>query len=338
MRRAIPLAYLLCCGSAVAEEGVHWRYSAPPECPNEQEFRAQVRARLLDDEQASVSSLDGSAMSVEVRLEPSLRRASFVLEEAGAPRVERTIEGDSCDELASGLALITALAFGAAEEPAAEPVRYAELPSAPASEPPPVSEAPSATAKRRADIRDAAPVPAASSEGMNLEAGAGGWVNSWLAPDVAFGSDAFVRLAPRARGWSLRLSGLYGFGGTYVDERLAKFTFVGGRIEGCPLSRSLPLSLSGEACLAIELGALHGQGEEGSALREGAAGTVFWAASALLGRLRGRLGERVSLEGQAELGAPWVRHQFVFAEPTERIFRTPALGFAARVGVGIEFL
>jgi hypothetical protein len=171
-----------------------------------------------------------------------------------------------------------------------------------------------------------------------MEGGAGGWLNTWLAPGGTLGGDLFLRLAPRAHGWSVRLAGLYGAGGTSVDDRSAAFTYLGARAEGCPLSRELPLNLVGEACVAFDLGALRGRGDASSELLEGTSRTVFWAAGVLGGRLRASFGARLSVEAQAELGLPFVRHDFMFQDPPTLIFRVPAVGFGAGLGLGVEFL
>jgi hypothetical protein len=346
MKRALSLAYCLVCGSAFAQEGVRWRYSAPPECPSEQEFRAEVRARLLRSPPPS-DSAKTEQVNVEVRLEPSAGRAVLLLEEPGQPPIERAVEGDSCAELASGLALITALAFGAGPEatsattPNAAPAAEAEAATPPIA-PKPRSHPPtqeSLPAERSEPKRNGPSSAPPRSLPLGLEAGLGGWLNTWSSPEVSVGADAFLRLAPRASGgWSLRVAGLYGFASSSVGDRLAEFTFFGARPEGCPLSQVVPLQLLGEACLAFDLGALTGRGEEGSALLAGTSKTVFWAAAVAVGRLRGKLGQRVSVEAQAELGLPLVRHEFVFEEPRERIFRPPAVGFGARVGLGVQFL
>ena len=97
-------------------------------------------------------------------------------------------------------------------------------------------------------------------------------------------------------------------------------------------------NLSGEACLALDLGALRGHGDADSALLAGSTQTVFWAASVLAGRLRARFGKRISLEGQAELGFPLVRHEFVFQEPHELIFQIPPVGVGAGLALGAEIL
>jgi hypothetical protein len=121
MRRGIWWACCLICGSASAQDGIAFQYSAPPECPSEKQFRELVQSRLLGDPRPGGTGQDeksSSWVSVEVRLEPAQHRATLVLKEPKQLPVERVVHGDSCDELVSGLALITALAFGAAREPA----------------------------------------------------------------------------------------------------------------------------------------------------------------------------------------------------------------------------
>ncbi len=341
MRRAWPLAYCLLGGAAFAQTGVSWQYSAPAECPSEREFREQVSANLLRDPRTSelASKLNAGEVRVEVRLEPSEHRASLRFQEPGLRVVERTIEGDSCGELASGLALITALAFGDPQEPSA--TTAGEAPAKPTETPPPAVIQPSA--KPPADSRPPEPSPASdrapASPHLNVEVGAGGWLDTWSAPDLTYGVDAFIRLAPKARTtWSLRLAGLYGASTATVDSRRADFDYLGGRAEGCPISQRLPLRLTAEACVALDLGALRGTGDANSALAEATSHTIFWAAAMISARLRARIAGPVSLEGQAELGLPFVRHEFVFEDPRQRIFQVPAAGFGARLGLGVEFL
>jgi len=348
MRRALSLGGLLWCGTAFAQTAVRWDYVAPPECPSEQEFRAEVGMRLLRDPQANAVAEDApgpSDASVEVRLEPAERRASMVFRQPGAPRIERTVEGESCGELASGLALITALAFGGPQSPSDPmlgdaPAREGSAP-APAAAPPKTPAPASAPTQPPHDELHAssgrasvsAPVPFA------LEVGGGGWLNTWSAPNGNLGGDVFVRAAGKpSQVWSARLGGFYGLDSTTVGSRRADFTFLAGRAEGCPLSRRAVWTLSGEACLALDLGALRGRGDANSALLGGASRTVFWAAGVLAGRLRARFGERISLEGQAELGFPLVRHEFVFQEPHELIFKVPPFGIGAGLALGAEIL
>ncbi|HEY0463566.1 MAG TPA: hypothetical protein VGC79_05130, partial [Polyangiaceae bacterium] len=246
----------------------------------------------------------------------------------------------------SGLALITALAFGAAREgsnaTAAADFETSEAkPAAPAGPPapqlePPLPESPALT---QAEPARTSPRPAAaSSPRLAVELGAGGWVNSWSAPNGGLGADLFLRVAPQApHRWSLRASGLYGFRVSSVGDRVAEFRFVGGRAEGCPLSHGVQRWLSGEACLGLELGALSGRGRDSSALLVAASDTVLAATALATGRIRARFGRRFFIEAQGDLGVPLLRHEFVFEDPPERIFRTPVLGFSARLGLGVQF-
>lgn len=312
--------------------------------------------RLLRDAAAGTltDEAPGSAdTSVAVHLEPAERRASLVLRELGAPVIERTVEGETCAELASGMALITALAFGgpqapldsvAGDAPASERSPLSMGTATPPlvatpllNEPlPAVAEGPSPADDRQSQT---GPTIASAATPLDLEVGGGAWLNTWSSPNGNLGANVFFRLAGRAsRAWSARLGGFYGTDSTSVGDRRAEFTFLAGRAEGCPLARPLVWNLSGEACLALDLGALRGRGDADSALLGGSTRTVFWAASVLAGRLRARFGERISLEAQAELGFPLVRHEFVFQEPHELIFQIPALGVGAGLALGAEIL
>jgi hypothetical protein len=347
MRRAVSLAVCLLSGPTFAQEGVRWRYVAPPECPSEQQFRDQVRARLLRDPGArEAAPSEGAPVSVEIRLEPSQQRAFLLLRGPGAPPIERVIEGNSCAELASGLALITALAFGATGEPpsattpgprgVAEPDAPTPMntPVTPPAEPRPAG---SMTAQPQGSPAPAQRLPS-NSRRLGMEVGAGGWLNTWSAPGGALGADAFVRVGPDPLGgWSVRLAALYGFGASSVGGRRAEFRFFGARAEGCPISRGRP-TFVGEACLALDVGSLRGKGDEASLLEQGASGAVLWAAAVIVGRLRARVGEHVSLEGQGELGVPLVRHEFVFEDPHEQVLVAPTLGVAAGLGLAVKFL
>lgn len=346
MKRGIWWALFLVCGTASAQDGVRWQYFAPPECPSEQQFRELVRARLLRDPQGNVSTpkeSGESAVSVEVRLDPAQHRATLLLREPNTNPVERAVNGDSCDELASGLALITALAFGAAEEaPSAtiEPQATAAEAAAATSARAPPPEPPSPTeptSKREQAPRHAEP-GTSRARPLSVELGAGGSLSGWSAPGVGLGADLFLRLAPQAqRGWSLRATALYRYSTSSTGGREAEFSFFGGRAEGCPISLSFQHRFTVEGCGALELGALRAAGRDSSALLESASDTVLSATALLTGRLRMRLAKQIYVEGQGDLGFPLVHHEFVFEEPRERIFRTPVVAFSGRIGLGVQF-
>ena len=371
MRPKILVVSLLAAGpvarSASASDELRFEYEAPADCPQQAEFRARVRERLLG------ASAEKLGTVVRVRVEPAARRASVELQDADGSRSTRAVQGDTCDELVAGAALITALAFGAhssaatpeevspATSPAAGAAVAPESAAAPEAKPPDVISTKPALRKNGAPAkRVAAPRPRTSVQPerdqpsdeqsaasaavpavprqLGWDAGAGGWVTSWLSPTRTLGADLFVRLGPRPSGWSARLSGLYGTATAYEDKRRADFSFWGGRLEGCPLSLEPWSRLTLEPCAAVELGSLTGTGREESALLEGAEQSVFWAAVAVVARLRAPLTRWVVLEAQAEFGLPIITHEFVFEQPDRQVFQVPNLGVASRLGLAVPFL
>jgi hypothetical protein len=334
----------------------------------------------LLDESSETLPVERRAVVVRVNVEPALGNARVEFEHADRARVERAVQGSDCDELVSGVALITALAFGSratstADAPAsasapprpegseaAEPVKGAVAPKpaklVPLAPPPKTRTAPrsrrsanrsprgpsaarAAGTAPEADELVADEVPAAedrAGSGLGFEAGAGGWISSWLSPDRTLGADAFARIGQRATGWSARLSLAYGEGSAQVDDRAADFSFLGGRLEGCPVGLVLSKRIRAEPCLAAELGRLHGSGREDSALRTATETSVFWLAAVLAARVRVPLGRWVIVEAQGELGIPVTSHEFVFHDPEASVFTVPPVGGAGRIGVSVPFL
>jgi len=303
---------------------------------------------LLDDSHANEAAWRESgegAVNVEVRLDPAHRSGTLLVQEPNLAPVERTVTGDSCEELVSGLALITALAFGAGREPSPTTEPSATAHSA-AVAAPPVAAPPQPTAKAAATpttnerTHSNGRILATHAAPIAVELGAGGWTTNWWDPSGMWGADLFVGIAPKdRRTWSLRAAGLYAFGSSQVGDRSADFRFFGGRVEGCAFSRGFyHRRLVVEPCLALEMGALRGSGQETSALLEGASDTAFTATAAFTGRFQFWIVAGIFAEFQGYLGVPLVRHEFVFEEPREQIFRVPSFGTSARVGLGVQFL
>ena len=356
--------------TSAAQDGVNFEYDAPPDCASAAEFRKRVQERLLG---STLEGREQRASIVRVRVEPAARRASVEFQDVNGARVTRAVQGDTCDELVTGVALITALAFGA--QSTAAPASNAEVPAQPAQPAQPaktdadagtgntaVKAAPrAATPKRPTALRQpksnrprarrsAAPAATeverseesaeedAPEAPLGWDAGAGGWLSSWLSPTRTLGADLFVRLGTRRAGWSARISGLYGASSVYLDDRRADFSFLGGRLEGCPLAFDVLSSLAAEACVTAELGSLRGAGREDSALRVGGEQSVFWAAAAVVARLRAPVTRFAVLEIQGEFGLPISAHEFVFEDPEVEVFRVPSYGGAGRIGLAVPFL
>ncbi len=369
----VTACWLLAPRNANAEIGARIEYAAPSGCPDRADFERRVRERLLSE---SIDPKSLEQLVVRVLVEPHKQRARVELEGGDGARVERAVQGRTCEELVSGVALITALAFGAHEQAKAEAAAEVkpEQPGPGEPEQPTPPESAATPAKAEAETRskkliplkpppksrprvvpkselppkgDPADVPEdrgveatageRSRRALSAEAGAGGWISSWLAPTRMLGVDAFARLGPKSASWSVRASAAVGSAMAEVGDRRADLRFYGGRLEGCPLGARLLARLSAEACGAAELGALAGAGQAGSALREASEQTVFWGAAVLLARARSGLGPLV-IEAQAELGIPISRNEFVFQNPREEVFQAPDVGAAGRLGIGVPFL
>lgn len=386
---------------ALAEQEVQFEYVAPPGCPSQADFLSRVRARVLGASPEK-PPVERRGLVVRVNIDPRRGAAHVEFREPGAVPVVRQVQGDDCEELVSGVALITALAFGSrrseagrasSEEDAGETTAGGETPlgatpasaSASASESavpaepqtpqtPQTPERPApmagpkttrtvargARARSPRRVKGAAPSrtkPAKTAAGaealgesalfderpaprrVGFDAGTGAWVTSWLSPGRTLGADAFARVGNADSGWAARLSVGYGAGATArVDEREADFSFIGGRLEGCPLGFVFAPAARLEPCLAVELGRLRGAGREDSALRLGADESVFWAAGVVVGRLRTLIARSVVVEVQAELGIPITSHDFVFEDPETEVFSAPSFGGGGRIGVGVPFL
>ena len=324
------VASLAFCASARANEPVRLSYVAPAECPNEAAFAERVRERTSRLELAPPGALARSFNVVlSVDAAGTLGRVDFV-DVDGVP-VSRSVRGATCDEVASGLALVTALAIDAtANEAAAEALPPAPPPPAPRAEAEPAPPPPGAASS---------PPPARTAQG-EATAGIGAGLVGWAGPQGGLSLDAFLGWAFRPEGPSFRLSAWHWRASDESAGREAVFFGWGGRLEGCPLRLGRE-RFFGEPCLGTNLGLFRAEGREGAAVSQGETTDLFWGDVLLLGRLGIRLGRRVSVEAQGDLAFPLVRHRFGFNDasgnPTGDVFAIPAVGGGAELHVGVHF-
>jgi hypothetical protein len=321
------VAPLSAAAAQVAEpeprERIRIAYVAPPECPDESEFVAQVRARVATDWEAAPDEL---ARRIDV--EVSRHEARFVaMVRFVAPtgeRVLRQVAGSSCTEVVDGLALITALAIGSRVEATVERTEAPPLPAPTptASQPPPP-----------------AVVPAAKPHGTRLHVrfGASATVTTAVGPEAAFGAAAFGTLE-----WSRLRAGLaFGIsdsGRVSANGVPADFRLIAGRLDACPVALPFAAWLWFEPCLTAELGQLRARShEQPPRVTSGGSGSVLWAAPGAAARLVGRFDPLVLVvEGAAK--APLVREVFyVEGGGQDRVFQVPTLAFSASAGAGLRF-
>jgi hypothetical protein len=254
-------------------EKVRVTYQATGDCPTSESFMAQVRARVGTAWEAPANEL---ARTIDVRVtggaEKSIARIDFVDE--NAQPITRVVTASSCDEVVTGIALVTALAI---ESRIAEAVGKSEPASPSSNEPAP---APSATESSPAEAKPKTPSSSPPPTARPREApspppyydfGGGVIAASGALPRVAVGPRAFLGF-----GWThgpdvrlgadfLRTAAV----DTVVSGRSYSSTFrlILARASACPFAfgdtvRILP-------CGGVEIGQLLGEGIDSNAQANG---------------------------------------------------------------------
>jgi hypothetical protein len=315
---------------AHAAEPVRLQYEAPPGCPNESTFTARVRERTAHLELASPPDLARSfTVTLAVDTGGAVGRVDFV-DRDGVP-VSRVVRGDTCDEVASGLALVTALALDA--------VPNETTPGPPPLEPPPdIALGPPHGASPPVPPPPLAPPAEGSTRAATAGFGAG--YVGWAGPQGGLALDAFLGWAFRREGPSLRLSAWHWRASTESAGRGATFQGWGGRLEGCPWTLVRGWLLA-EPCLGTNLGLFRAEGIKSPEVPQPETANLFWRDVLLVGRLGARVGRFVVVEAQGELEFPLFRRQFGFDDttgaPTGTVFEVPAVSGGAELHLGVRF-
>jgi hypothetical protein len=303
-----------------APEPFRLNYEAPAECPSREAFLTQVRARVGSDWEAPPGLL---ARAIEVRVASdgvhSVARIDYVDESGKA--VSRAVAAVTCEEVVTGIALVTALAIES-RFPRREP--ESEIPPALPS-PPPVLLAP----PRLVRVVLPAPPPAPAP---HFDVGAGFLGTFGLGGAMGLGARAFFG-AGWERGPDFRLgidvarAPKFDVDGT--DNRLSLYA---GRASVCPFAlgnrwvRALP-------CAGVEAGVLHAESFTSAAI-QGASGNAAFASPFASLRADAVL-DAVFVELEAEGRFSVDGHRFTYANPPKPVYREPflAFGFSAAVGL-----
>jgi hypothetical protein len=326
--RVLGLALLGSSARSTAAEPARFSYFAPADCPDEQDFIERVRERSVHERPATGDEL---ALSFVVTLsrdaEGVLGRVEFS-DRDGTP-VSRAVRGATCDEVASSIALVTALAIDARAEP---PPLVRTPSSSAANEPAPLTPPPTPT-------RAAAPgAPERSTTTGFFTAGFGAGFQSAVGPTGGATLEAFLAAASGPRGISLRLTAFHWLASGSHDGREAEFRVWGGRVDGCPLA----FERSGvfvTPCVGFGAGALRASGVRSANLPKPDHASIAWFDGALLGRAGVVFGEFVVLEAEAGLLLPLVRKEFGFSlpEPRSTLYAVPPLAAGVSVHGGVRF-
>jgi hypothetical protein len=312
---------------ALANEGtepIRIEYRAPDGagCPSAREFEAKVFARTASA-RAATDDEPARSFVIELRRAGSRVAGSLVIQETDGATMARRVTGSECADVATVLALATALAIDPRAELAPHQTLDEETESESQLEPssrPPSYEPPS--------------VPS------------GAWTPRW-----ALGATVAFAVAPRpALGASLLLAlerhgvppfGEFGVelvyrqtGSEAVRDARATFHFYAARPGLCAAGVALGASLLLAPCLLVEVGAISGVGSE---IPNSTRTTRFWAAGELQARLELGLGSGgfVTLDGGVQL--PLTRYRFVFENPDTQIHDVPVVAAQAGLRVGTSF-
>ncbi len=314
---------------ASAAEPARFSYAAPEGCPSEQDFVARVQERSVHERPATGDEL---ALSFVVTLAEDrdgvLGRVEF--KDRDGTLVSRAVRGTTCDEVASSIALVTALAIdGRAEAeaepaagPAATPPREPERPAVPPAPPP---DAPASAARR-------------SSSSALYTAGFGAGFQSVVGPTGGASFEAFLGAASGPGEASVRLTAWHWLGSGSQAGREAEFRGWGGRLDGCPLAFERG-GVFVTPCVGVGAGLFRASGVESASLPRPKEASIAWFDATLLGRAGIVLGSLIVLEAEAGLTLPLVREDFGFSAPlpASTLYSVPALGVGAAAHAGVRF-
>jgi hypothetical protein len=297
-------------------------FEAPPTCPDASAFEAEISARTL----SAVRKPDAArTIVVSITISGAESTGSLQMREPDGTRAERRVQGGSCRETVSALALVAALALdpNAAlwPQPTPAPAR-----SPPAETAPP--QAPPAVEPPRSVERWSTPITYGS--GIQLASTAG------VGPGMVIGGAAFFEAGPE-RAWVLRISLVdYPTTSFAVESGAARFALWTGRLEPCrPTAISPVVELS--PCVGLEVGRHTAEAEVGPLVVRPIRHSVVWGAAVGVLRAAFDIGA-IRVEAQGDLTVPLVREKFVIAVPDEvPVYRAPAIAAGARLGVGMHF-
>jgi hypothetical protein len=310
---------------------VELEYAADAPCPDRQAFERLVQGHLA--ESGAASATIQARASVGFRPSAAGVIGRFDLVRPDGSRSSRELESASCDEAATALAFVLALALSGRGAPDAD--------SSP-SQPPtvaPLGVAPSAPAAVRSPPETEPDQGQISSPwrwrfGVGVQLGA----RSGVGPRVTPVEAAVLALrATHSRSWDLgvRIAFLRGQPIAHSDPAGdSTFRWLAGRVEGCLGSAALSRDLRVIPCVSSHVGQLTVVGTpEPLPGATGRRAAGLWLEAGGSVRLELQLVEGLFLEMRGEGLVPLTRYRFAFDRPDTNVYRVPPL--AAYAGFGL---
>ena len=346
---ALSLALSSNSMGADVKEPIRIQYHAATskDCPSRSEFEAQVFDRTRS---ARAAEEGESARTFIIRLRRDGARVtgSLVIQEMDGATMARRVSGSECEDVATVLALATALAIDPRAELAPGETLGAEHEyenEAPDYE----SEAEPGEASREVTASESPaeqppaefPPPPVSSSGLSYI-----WVPRWsLGASAAFAAAPKPALGPSGLiSWRSSNSPVLGEVGLEVAVRYASaalvegaraaFWFYAARPMLCTSGVRFGASLQAAPCLVLEAGAVTGAGSE---ITNASRQTRFWATGEVLLRFDAALGSGWFCNLDAGVASPLTRYKFVFQNPETRIYEAPLLVATTALRFGASF-
>jgi hypothetical protein len=277
----------------VAPERIRLVYHAPAGCPDDDAFFAgiEARARVIRVDTAAERTFSVSIIE-DAR---HVRRGSLRVTTAAGIATTQEVPGETCDEIATALELVAALAVEERIVAPASAAQDPERPSLPAAEPEP--------ARRQ----------------WTLDGGVGVTRYSGITPDALFGGSVFGTMGWK-HGPQLRIEVARTIRKEIVTSgESTDFQWTTGLFDAC--TPAMPLSLFDVTpCAGLQAGMLEAHGHQ---VMMPIGGARPWLAPEAAVRLRVRL-HAVALELDAAAAAPLVRDRF-FVAPSTTVYRVPAV-------------
>jgi hypothetical protein len=316
----------------------------------------------MPDEQAR-------AFAVTLTIEADTTRGRLAITSVDGSLSTREVTGETCSEVASALALMTALSIdpmaivtpGAgplAQEPGTEAAKSdatapfdspgtasqggRAVPADVALGRPRASTLPSAVRDGSMAAHSEAPV-SASGEGPHWSIGGGGRAIAGLAPGWGLGGELFLAVEGKGRGHfvpAFRASLVTAATSAQFPQATGtNLLWVLAGFEACPLRFAWSTELSASLCAALEGGVLHSGGAS-LGLQTNEDVSKPWVAPAALGRGTWGVSDRWFVEGAVGLTVPLVRYQFYYRDvfnPSVTVYQFASVGAVLALETGYRF-
>lgn len=297
---AIPLSFASMGRAEVS-------YRAPEGCPSRDAF--------LDAAAARWPRVRDARERISVRVIPSSGQfeGSLEIQDAAGISSRKDVQGNTCDEVISALALVTALSVE--REPRADE-----------------SDA------KRIDASEDLPKAAGASQKprWHFAVGAQAALPGDAIPATALGGGVFADLSrPSAGVWTVRarVTALVAQSTVPADSGEARFRWMAARAEACPLAVSLISRVRAFPCLGVEGGVVDGEGRN---IAVNKASVAAWWAALAMAHVEWRPWSTVFVDASGGLVVALSRDSFVIQEPRTVLHQASALSPSAGLGVGIE--